>query len=196
MSFQASRKHEMANDEVREVALLYSLGLLEQELASGFRQHLESGCPVCESELRGFNEVAAQVADSLPQAKPHPRLRQELLNRIGREGSRATIFRAHDGEWQTSPFAGVSLKQLYVDPTTGYVTSLVRMTPGAVYPPHHHAGLEHCYVLEGDLVFHDHTLHSGDYEVAISASDHSSVTTKSGCLLLIINNQRDQLLAQ
>jgi len=195
MSFLASGKHEMATDELREVALLYSMGLLEPEMASGFQQHLESGCAVCESELRGFNEAAAQLAYSLPEAEPHPRVRQELLDRVHRKGSRAAIFRAHEGQWQASPFAGVSLKQLFVDPTTGNVTSLVRMTPGAVYPPHRHAGLEHCYVLGGDLIFHDHTLHPGDYEVAAAASDHSSVTTKNGCLLLIITNERDQLLA-
>jgi len=195
MSFLPAGKHEMVTDELQQVALLYSLGLLEPELASTFHEHLESGCPVCESELRGFNEAVAQLAGSLPEAKPRPSVRRELLDRVGRERARAAIFRAQEGQWQASPFAGVSLKQLFVDPTTGNVTSLVRMTPGAVYPPHRHAGLEHCYVLEGDLIFHDHTLHPGDYEVAVAASDHSSVTTKNGCLLLIINNQRDQLLA-
>ena len=82
-----------------------------------------------------------------------------------------------------------------MDPSTGNVTQLIRMTAGAIYPPHRHFGLEHCYVLEGDLVFDDHTLHAGDYEVASGNSDHSPVTTKHGCLLLIMNNQRDQLLA-
>jgi anti-sigma factor ChrR (cupin superfamily) len=69
------------------------------------------------------------------------------------------------------------------------------MAPGAIYPPHRHFGLEHCYVLEGDLVFDDYTLHAGDYEIASAATEHSLVTTQHGCLLLIMNNRGDQLVA-
>ena len=83
---------------------------------------------------------------------------------------------------------------MFEDTATGNTTLLVRMSPGAVYPSHRHAGLEHCYVLEGDLVFADHALQAGDYEVAHSDTDHSSVTTRGGCLLFIINNVRDQIL--
>jgi hypothetical protein len=49
--------------------------------------------------------------------------------------------------------------------------------------------------LEGDLVFDDHTLYAGDYEVAAGSIDHSPSTTQHGCLSPIMNNQRDQLLA-
>jgi anti-sigma factor ChrR (cupin superfamily) len=68
------------------------------------------------------------------------------------------------------------------------------MAPGAVYPAHRHAGPEHCYVLEGDLVFEDHVLNAGDYEVAAPSSDHSFVTTTRGCLLLLFSHVNDQLL--
>ena len=195
MSFDPTIRHDMANDEIHEVASLYSLGLLEPELAAGFERHLECGCPVCESEVRGFTEAAAEVIGSLEYAEPPPRVREELLKRIGRPASESAIFRAAEGEWQDSDFPGLTVKQLFVDASTGNVTSLIRMTPGAVYPPHRHFGLEHCYVLEGDLVFDDHTLFAGDYEVASQLTDHSPVTTRHGCLLLIMNNQRDQLLA-
>ena len=46
-----------------------------------------------------------------------------------------------------------------------------------------------------DLVFNDHTLHAGDYEVDAPDTAHSPVTTHGGCLLLIIHNAGDQLLA-
>ena len=195
MSFDPSAQHHTANDEIHEVASLYSLGLLEPELAAGFEQHLEGGCPVCESEVRGFTEATAEVIAALEYAGPPERVREELLTRIGRSASAAVIFRAGEGEWQESDFPGLTFKQLFADPSTGNVTSLIRMTAGAVYPPHRHFGAEHCYVLEGDLVFHDHTLHAGDFEVAAEDTDHSPVTTRHGCLLLIMNNQRDQLLA-
>jgi anti-sigma factor ChrR (cupin superfamily) len=195
MSFDTAGKHDIPNDEIHEMASLYSLGLLDPELAVGFEQHLEDGCTVCESEVRGFDETTAQVFAALPHAEPPERIREELLKRIARPASASAIFRAGEGEWQDSAFPGLTVKQLFVDSATGNVTSLIRMTAGAIYPPHRHFGLEHCYVLEGDLVFDDHTLHAGDYEVAAHSTDHSPVTTRHGCLLLIMNNQRDQLLA-
>jgi hypothetical protein len=50
-------------------------------------------------------------------------------------------------------------------------------------------------MLEGDLAFRDHTLHAGDYEVSVPSSDHSPVTTNNGCLVLIMHNHNDQILA-
>jgi quercetin dioxygenase-like cupin family protein len=194
VSFDPNGKHHTANDEIHEVASLYSLGLLEPELAAGFERHLE-GCSVCESEVRGFTEATAEVFAALEATEPPGRVREELLTRIGRSASAAVIFRAGEGEWQESGSPGLTYKQLFADPSTGNVTALIRMTAGAVVPPHRHFGAEHCYVLEGDLVFADHTLYAGDYEVAAEATDHSPVTTRHGCLLLIMNNQRDQLLA-
>lgn len=195
MSFDPAGRHDMANDEIHEVASLYTLGLLEPELASGFERHLDAGCAVCQSEVRGFNEAAGQVLEALEYAEPPARVRDELLKRIGRPAPAGGIFRAGEGEWRESDFPGLTMKQLFVDPATGNVTSLIRMTAGAIYPPHRHFGLEHCYVLEGDLVFDGHTLYAGDYEVAEDSTEHSPVTTTHGCLLLIISNQGNQLLA-
>lgn len=196
MTFDLTGKHDMVNDEVHEMASLYTLGLLEPELAAGFERHLEGGCAVCASEVRGFTEATAQVLSAVKDASPPDRLRQELLSRIGGSPSAHLIFRAGEGQWQDSAHPGLAVKQLFVDPSTGNVTSLLRMKAGAVVPPHRHFGAEHCYVLEGDLVFSDHTLYAGDYEVAHESTDHSPATTRNGCLLLIMNNPGSQLLAQ
>jgi quercetin dioxygenase-like cupin family protein len=203
VSFDETGKHEMVNDEIHEIASLYTLGLLDPELAAGFERHLDGGCAVCRSELSGFNEAAGRVLEAIEYAEPPSRLRDELLKRIasdlraplGQSAPAGAIFRAAEGEWQESDIPGVRVKQLFVDPTSGSVSKLIRLAAGAIYPPHRHLGLEHCYVLEGDLVFDDHTLYAGDYEVAAGSTDHSLGTTKHGCLLLIINNQQVQLLA-
>ena len=193
--FDTVKKHDVANDEIHDMASMYSLGLLEPELATRFEGHLDGGCTLCASELRGFNEATAALIAEMDHVDPPGRIRDELLKKIGQPSVSSTIYRAGQGEWQTSGISGLSFKQLFVDSSTGNVTSLIRMTAGTVYPPHRHFGLEHCYVLEGDLAFRDHTLHAGDYEVASPDTDHSPVTTQYGCLLLIMNNQGDQLLA-
>src|SRR5205823_2791310 len=146
------------------------------ELASGFQRHLESGCAVCELEVREFNEAAAQTVYALPEAAPEPALREQLLARVGKGRAGSTVIRRQEGEWQALPFPGVSAKMLFFDRNTGFMTSLVRMTPGAVYPSHNHVSPEHSYVLEGDVRFGDHTLMPGDYEVALPSSAHTSIT--------------------
>jgi anti-sigma factor ChrR (cupin superfamily) len=186
--------HLTATEEIHDLASLYSLGLLEPESAATFEKHLESGCPACESELRAFTETAAQIAESIDPVAPPSRVRVELLERIAPNPHRI-ICRSEDLEWQDLPFPGISAKHLYMDPASGSVTTLVRMSPGATYPAHHHAGREHIFVLEGDLAFRDHTLYAGDYEVSVPTTDHSLVTSKTGCLVLLLHNQQDHLLA-
>jgi len=195
MNFGTAGKHDPASEEIQEMASLYSLGLLEPELVTDFESHLNGGCPACVSEVRDFSEAVAAAIAEMEHVDPPFRIRDELLRKIAQPSLSSTIYRAGQGEWQESGIAGLSIKRLFMDSSTGAVTSLIRMTAGAVYPPHRHVGLEHCYVLEGDLAFRDHTLHAGDYEVASPDTDHSPVTTQYGCLLLIMNNQGDQLLA-
>lgn len=188
-------RHETVTDEVRDAASLYSLGLLDPDEARRFEAHLNA-CPVCKAELRACNEVLADVALSAPAVRPHARVKEELLRRtLTPTVTPAALVRAGEGEWQTTPFPGVEVKQLFIDPATQNVTSLLRLGPGAVYPPHRHAGFEHCYVIEGEVASSDHTLFAGDYEVNAPNSDHSTITSTHGCLLLLIHNQRDRLLA-
>jgi len=184
--------HEAATDEVRERASFYRLGLLESDEASAFEHHLAE-CDVCRTEAREFGDAAAELAFGLTESRPGPHVREQLLRRTAPLN---VLVRRGEGAWQVTRFDGVETKQLFVDATTGDVTSLIRMAPGAKYPPHRHAGHEHCYVLEGDLVFDDHTLFAGDFEVNPPSTGHSQVTTVGGCLLLLTNNQGDQLLAQ
>ena len=88
---------------------------------------------------------------------------------------------------------GVFTARLYADSIRGERASLLRVAPGAKYPSHHHSHVEHCYVLQGDVVFSDHTLYAGDYEAAFGGTDHSAVTTHTGCLLFLIHNQNDEV---
>jgi anti-sigma factor ChrR (cupin superfamily) len=178
--------HEAVTEEIQEQAAMFSLGLLGTEEAVQFESHTRE-CPVCAAELRACNEVVAEVALTAPEAAPPPHLRDELVRRAA---SPAVVVRAGDGVWQ-SPFPGIEVKKLFFDANTLNTTWLVRMAAGGVYPSHRHAGLEHLYVLEGDVIFGDHTLHPGDYEVRGPDTHHSSATTGQGCLLLVINNQRD-----
>lgn len=191
-------RHERATDEIRELAALHALGRLEPERARGFQEHLESGCDVCVSEFRALAETAAQLPLALREAAPHPSVREKLLARIQPKPvvpAGLHIVRSHEGAWEPTGFEGVSIKQLFADPAREEVTLLVRMAPGAAYPAHRHAGIEHCLVLEGDLRAGALILRAGDYQCADAESLHHVTTTEQGCLLLVIASQHNELLA-
>jgi len=89
---------------------------------------------------------------------------------------------------------GVTAKRLYRDSATGHVALLVRMEPGAQYPPHSHADVEHSYVLEGELHFGDLVLRPGDYQCAPASTTHRGSHTVGGCMVLIVASQKNALL--
>ena len=106
------------------------------------------------------------------------------------------LARRENLEWQATAFEGISMARLFEDPVRGEVASLIRMMPGSHYPSHRHAAVEHCLVIEGDIVFEDHTLFAGDYSAGGQDWDHTSATTKNGCLLFVVHHIQDQLQAQ
>ena len=154
--------------------------LLDEDESSALEQHLNS-CPACVAEVRQSGDMAVELAQS------HP------LTKIG--GRRRRNLRGAQMNWQATPFEGVSMARLFEDPVRGELASLVRMAPGARYPSHHHASLEHCYVIEGDLVLEDHTLAADDSSAGSADRHHSAATTTQGCLLFIVHNLGDQVHA-
>ena len=149
-------------------ASLYAHGLLDDAERNTFEQHL-NGCSSCAAEVRESRELAVGLARTIPASAPPSGLRERVLKEA------------------VLPRGVVAIR--------GELSSLVRMLPGAHYPSHHHASLEHCYVIEGDLVFEDHTLRAGDYSAGTPDKDHTAATTENGCLLFIVHNTQDRLNA-
>jgi quercetin dioxygenase-like cupin family protein len=61
---------------------------------------------------------------------------------------------------------GISCKIPATDAEGHRVSMLVRLAPGADYPPHVHAGLEELHLLAGELWIDDRKLSPGDYNRA------------------------------
>jgi anti-sigma factor ChrR (cupin superfamily) len=202
--------HQQITDEQREGAALFALGLLEPEEARAFAEHLVEGCDVCKADVRAFEAAVAALPLLFAEQKPHPRVRELLLERIRSRDHGPQVWKhwqaapsqheavhvvyAREGGWQ--PVGdGVSAKQLYVDAARDSVTMLVRMERGSTYPSHRHRTPEQCLVLEGDLRVGDLVLHAGDFQCAAEGSVHDITRTVEGCLLLIVSSQHDELLA-
>ncbi len=187
-------RHERVTDEIREQAALHALGLLDPEQARALERHLGS-CPVCEAEVRALAGTAAALPLALPAAPPDPALRRKLLERAAPAPALPDhVVRAAEGDWTPTGCAGVDVKPLFANPAKDEVTMLVRMSPGAVYPAHHHAGPEQCYVLQGEVRIGNLVLHAGDYGRAPVDTIHPVTTSPLGCLLLIVSSGHDAVV--
>jgi len=186
--------HQTANDEVRELASLFAAGALPPHEEAEFEEHVK-GCGVCAAEARAFREAAGWLPFASEGVAAPPHLREKLLTRIRQSEPPPgiQIVRAGEGAWHTL-VPGVTAKRLYRESPSGNVALLVRMEPGAKYPPHTHAGVEHSYVLEGELHFGDLVLYPGDYQCALPSTGHRDSHTVNGCMVLIIASQQNAML--
>lgn len=94
-------KHESITKESQEVAALYALGALSQHEARAFDVHLRNGCPICDLELKQFDEVVGLLGVSVAPESPSGYVRDLLAVRIQRE-----VAETHTPAKSVIPFPG------------------------------------------------------------------------------------------
>jgi DNA-directed RNA polymerase specialized sigma24 family protein len=95
-------------------------------------------------------------------------------------------------EWEdVAP--GIACKLLATDTENDRVSMLVRLAPGAAYPPHTHAGVEELYLLHGQLIIDGRTLYPGDYNRGESGACDQLVWSETGCTCVLLTSTRDVL---
>jgi len=77
--------HEKPNEEIRELAALFSLGALTQHEARSFETHVQEGCPVCEAEYLRFSHITAEIGLAANEEEAPAYIREMILDRIKRE---------------------------------------------------------------------------------------------------------------
>jgi quercetin dioxygenase-like cupin family protein len=149
--------------------------------------------------VRGESKSSAPPSSSAPASAGAPSIQvwKEWQPRAGSDdaanGGR-DVLRAGEGEFEPTAIAGISVRRLFVDAHQRVASMLIRMAPGASYPPHRHAGDETCFVLEGDLRHEQQVMRSGDFERCSAGSKHGRQWTEQGCLLLVHSSLGDELL--
>jgi len=187
-----TRGHSL--EESQEQAALYALGALPREEAESFEAHLRSGCDACKRELASFGAVVEELAAATP---PSERVRAAVMRRFATpvlEEGGIRFVRAAQVAWRPA-LPAVATKSLFRDRGRGYNTQLVRMEAGGTYPPHRHVEAEEIYIIEGDLTVSGVTMHAGDYCRAEADSVHDRITTRDGCVFLVLSSEHDELLA-
>ena len=81
-------------------------------------------------------------------------------------------------------YPGIETKTLLVDPSSGLLTMLMRLAPGARIPDHEHVLIEQTYVLEGSLVCGEGECKVGEFVWRPAGSRHEAWGGPQGSLLL------------
>jgi quercetin dioxygenase-like cupin family protein len=120
------------------------------------------------------------------------RLAERIAAQNGHEAVAAAPHGPPESEWEEVA-AGISCKLLATDAEKTRVSMLVRLAPGAAYPPHRHAGVEELYLLDGELMIDDMTLYPGDYNRAEPGTGDQRVWSETGCTCVLLTSTRDVL---
>jgi anti-sigma factor ChrR (cupin superfamily) len=87
--------------------------------------------------------------------------------------------------WKASAiYPGIETKTLLVDPSSGLLTMLMRLAPGAKIPDHEHVLIEQTYVLEGSLVCGEGVCGRGEFVWRPAGSRHEAWAGPEGGLIL------------
>lgn len=88
-------------------------------------------------------------------------------------------------DWEPTSFEGVETKTLIFEKSSGLVTVLMRMAPGAGLPDHTHMLIEQTFVLEGRLVCGEGECKAGDFVWRPAGSRHKAWAPEGGLMLAI-----------
>ena len=89
----------------------------------------------------------------------------------------------HELPWEATKFPGVNAKTLLIDKSSGLITVLLKMDPGARLPDHEHVLIEQTFVIEGKLVDPDGVCTAGNFVWRPSGSRHDTYTPNGGLML-------------
>jgi quercetin dioxygenase-like cupin family protein len=109
------------------------------------------------------------------------------------------IVRKGEKEWQPLiengiHYPGIAVISLrYDEAKQRSTTILLKFEPGAKYPYHNHPGGEEIFVLSGEAILEKITLSAGDYLYTPVNFKHS-VTTKTGCAMLLVVPEEVEIL--
>jgi anti-sigma factor ChrR (cupin superfamily) len=196
------------DERIREQAAMYALGMLSQWEARAFDHYLAEGPTGYAEELVAFDAVVAELALGAGEQAPAASVRDRLLACVAGEAkqqeqgrvekapappSQSRSVRLNEGKW--SQFAdGVFIKTLFVDQGRGTITSLVKLEPGARFPPHRHLGIEESIIIEGDCHVNGQVLRPGDYRCADAGTIDSDLTTEHGTVFMIVAPKEVEIL--
>lgn len=182
--------------EQSEMICAYALEALPASDVAAAEAHIAS-CADCRNEFESLRPVVSRFsswpADVL---RPTSSVQERLALRIADEtGSQPVLPPARswsEPQWEeVAP--GIECKMLATDAVRNRITLLVRLAPGASYPPHTHAGVEELHLLDGELWIDERKLFPGDYNYGAPGTGDERVWSETGCTCVLVTSTKDIL---
>jgi len=179
-----------------ELVFLHALRALPASEIPVLEAHL-SMCPDCRQEMETLRPIiGAFVSWPTDVLRPTESVWDRLARRIAAETGQAPVLLPplppSEPDWEEAA-PGLTYKMLAADTEKDRVSLLVRLAPGAHYPPHRHAGVEELYLLHGELWIDDKKLYPGDYNRAEAGTGDQRVWSETGCTCVLLTSARDVL---
>ena len=191
-----TRKSNLNDCGSAERACAYALQVLPTSEVLATEAHIAS-CPDCQREVESLRPVIDQfVSWPTDVLRPSTSLQMRLALRIAEEtGKQPVLPRAQqwsEPDWkQVAP--GLECRLLASDTERHRVSLLVRLAPGASYPPHTHAGVEELHLLDGELWIDERKLLPGDYNYGAPGEGDERVWSETGCTCVLVTSTKDIL---
>ena len=179
-----------------EVTCAYAAQALAPGEIAAAEAHIAS-CPDCQRELESLRPVVDRfVSWPTDVLRPATSLQGRLALRIAEETGKQAVLppppQWSEPEWeQVAP--GIECKLLAADRGRHRVSMLVRLAPGASYPPHTHAGVEELHLLDGELWINERKLVPGDYNYGAPGALDERVWSEMGCSCVLLTSTKDVL---
>jgi anti-sigma factor ChrR (cupin superfamily) len=174
----------------------YVLQILPTSEIAATEAHIAS-CPDCQREVESLRPVIDRfVSWPTDVLRPTTSLQMRLALRIAEETGKLPV-QPRGQEWFEPEWkqvaAGIECKLLASDTERHRVSMLVRLAPGASYPPHTHEGVEELHLLDGELLIDERKLLSGDYNYGAPGDGDERVWSKTGCTCVLVTSTKDIL---
>jgi anti-sigma factor ChrR (cupin superfamily) len=182
--------------EHSETTCAYAAQALPADEVAAAEAHI-AACPHCQRELAALRPVVERfVSWPTDVLRPATSLQTRLARRIAGERGEPPVLppgrQWREPDWeQVAP--GIECKLLSTDTERHRVSMLVRLAPGASYPPHTHAGVEELHLLDGELWIDERKLYPGDYNYGAPGAGDERVWSETGCTCVLITSTKDIL---
>jgi anti-sigma factor ChrR (cupin superfamily) len=191
-----SPDHDRNDCQHAELVSAYALQALPGADAAAIEAHLSS-CDQCRRDLQSLRRaVDAFAAWPTNVLRPTTPLQQRLAQRIAEDSGGHLVAPPARSWWEPQweeVAPGISCKILASDEEKHVVSMMVRLAPGASYPPHTHAGVEELHLLDGELWIDERKLYPGDYNRGEPGKGDKRVWSETGCTCVLITSTRDVL---
>jgi len=179
-----------------EVTCAYAAQALAASEVAAAEAHIAE-CPDCRQELLSLRPLLDRfVAWPGDVLRPTAPLAERLARRIAAETGEPPVLppaqRWSEPDWEAVA-PGIECKLLATDTERQRVSMLVRLAPGASYPPHSHAGEEELHLLDGELWIDARKLVPGDYNYGAPGASDERVWSETGCTCLLVTSLKDPL---